>query len=231
MKNLLDGMNWKFPMLLMKLVGVGLVSDYQRGRSFSPAGCRLANVTGIGWHEMIGPLRSPSRISQNLGKTRMFSLLTSPRNLLRSTAKSRTTLSLSSKSSTMQSMLKSGLERRKDPSNQHHLLSNKDTTLSTRKSTLEQTGLATKKAGGKLEEWIPNILGSICATLANETLGLRTGSIKFKARPMHPHTRFDLQQKWSTHHPVATRAMLLQLDYVLYIFMYVRSFGNTHPYY
>ena len=42
----------------------------------------------------------------------------------------------------------------------------KTNALSTWKNTLEQTGLATKGSGGKLEEWIPNIRSSICATLA-----------------------------------------------------------------
>jgi hypothetical protein len=70
----------------------------------------------------------------------------------------------------------------------------KTNTLSTWLHTLEQTGLATKGLGGKLGEWIPKIRSSICATLAEETLELPTGSIKFKTRPMHSHSRcFDLQ--------------------------------------
>ena len=69
----------------------------------------------------------------------------------------------------------------------------KTNTLSTWRHTLEQTGLTTKGPGGKLEEWIPKIRSSICATLAEETLELPTGSIKFKTRPMHPHRFFDLQ--------------------------------------
>ena len=63
-------------------------------------------------------------------------------------------------------------------------------SLSTWKHTLEQTGLAMKGPGGTLEEFIPRIRSSICATLAVETLELPTGSIKFKARPMHPHKGF-----------------------------------------
>jgi len=66
----------------------------------------------------------------------------------------------------------------------------KTNTLSTWLHTLEQTGLATKGSGGKLKEWTPKIRSSICATLAEETLELPTGSIKFKARPMHPHKGF-----------------------------------------
>ena len=57
----------------------------------------------------------------------------------------------------------------------------KTNTLSAWKNTIEQTGLATKRSGGKMEEWIPKIRSSICATLAE----LPTGSITFKARPMH----------------------------------------------
>jgi hypothetical protein len=67
---------------------------------------------------------------------------------------------------------------------------NETNTLSTWLHTLEQTGLATRWSGGKLKEWIPKIRSSICATLADETLELPIGSIKFKARPMHPHTGF-----------------------------------------
>jgi hypothetical protein len=55
----------------------------------------------------------------------------------------------------------------------------KTNTLSTWKHTLDQTGLATKWPGGKLEEWIPKIQSSICAALAEETLELPTVSIKF----------------------------------------------------
>ena len=54
-------------------------------------------------------------------------------------------------------------------------------------NTLEQTGLATEKSGGKLKIWIPNIHSSILCRKVEETLGLSTGSIKFNARPMHPH--------------------------------------------
>ena len=66
----------------------------------------------------------------------------------------------------------------------------KTNTLSTWKQTLEQSGLATKGSGGKLEEWIPKIRSYISAKLPEETLELQTGSIKFKARPMHPHRLF-----------------------------------------
>jgi hypothetical protein len=66
-------------------------------------------------------------------------------------------------------------------------------TLSTWKNTLEHAGLATKKSGGKLEEWIPNLRSPNCAALVEETLGLPPGSFKFKPRPIHPHTGFDLQ--------------------------------------
>ena len=59
----------------------------------------------------------------------------------------------------------------------------KTNTLSTWKNTLEQTGIATEKSGEKLEEWISNIRSSICPTLAEETLGLPTASVKFEARP------------------------------------------------
>ena len=59
-----------------------------------------------------------------------------------------------------------------------------------RVASIEQTGLATRGPGAKLEEWIPKIRSSICATLAEETLELPTGSIKFKTRPMHPHRFF-----------------------------------------
>ena len=47
----------------------------------------------------------------------------------------------------------------------------------------------TRRSGGKLEEWISKIRSSICTTIAEETLELPIGSIKFKARPMHPHTQ------------------------------------------
>ena len=63
-------------------------------------------------------------------------------------------------------------------------------TQSTWKNTLEHSGLVTKRSGGKQEEWIPNIRSSICATLAEDTLVLPTESIKFQARPMHPHKGF-----------------------------------------
>jgi hypothetical protein len=68
----------------------------------------------------------------------------------------------------------------------------KTNTLSTWKNTLEKAGLATTRTGGKLEEWIPKLRSPYCAEMITEKLGLPPGYLRFKPRPMHPHTRFDL---------------------------------------
>ena len=59
--------------------------------------------------------------------------------------------------------------------------------------TLEKTGLATKGSGGKFAEWITTLRGAGAIGLIQEALALPLRFLKFKPRPMHPHTQFGLQ--------------------------------------
>ena len=80
------------------------------------------------------------------------------------------------------------------PSSEHKMKRGpKTNTLFTWKTTLEKTGLATEGSGGKFAEWITTLRGAGAIGLIQEALALPLRFLKFKPRPMHPHTQFGLQ--------------------------------------